>query len=284
MKDIKNIKIKMNNGTSIPQFGLGTYLMNDEAAAKEAIKYAISIGYKHIDCAFVYRNQKVVGQAIKESGVKREDLFITSKVWIDMTTKADVLKQIDTILEDLETDYLDLCLIHWYTKYSVEMYKGLEEAYKQGKLKAIGVSNFMIEQLEQFLPQVNIVPQMNQFELNPLLRRPELVKYCFDKNIQVTSYQTIMKGKVGEIAEIQDLAKKYSVTPSQVALRWAIQKGIVVIPKSVTQSRLFENQDISKFELTKEDIQLIDKIPTQKNNSLDPYTYGEKYFKEHGIK
>ncbi|WP_051350825.1 aldo/keto reductase [[Acholeplasma] multilocale] len=276
---ITDKKIVLNNGYEMPLFGLGTYRMKDEGETKAAIIFALQSGYRHIDTALVYQNQKVVAQAIKESGIDRKEIFVTSKIWISALSKEDALRQFNIIMEELELEYLDLCLVHWYSEFALDIYQALEEVYKEGKVKAIGVSNFMVDQLEEFLPKVEIAPAVNQVELNPLLQHSELIKFSKEKGIVITSYQTLMSGEIGNLPTIVEIAEKYKVSPAQVALKWALSLGVIVIPKSVTNSRIIENMDLDGFELNDQDMKEIAKLDEHKYGNADPYVYPVEYLK-----
>ncbi|AUF83276.1 aldo/keto reductase [Mesoplasma syrphidae] len=268
-KLLKSTRV-LNNGIAMPIIGLGTYRMENEQQAVDSIKYALEIGYRHIDTAEYYQNHKHIAKAIKESAVPRNEIFITSKIWNDYHDYDQTLEHFNQILEELETDYLDLCLVHWPTPKALSCYKALEYLYKEGKVRAIGVSNFTVEDLKDFLPKVNIKPTMNQVELNPSVPRLDVVNFCNESDIAVTSWQTIMKGQVADFELIQHLAKKYSITPAQVSLKWALQRGIIIIPKSVTPSRIYENQDLEKFELTDQEISQINLMTQDLNLNYQP--------------
>ncbi|WP_027063417.1 aldo/keto reductase [Mesoplasma seiffertii] len=270
MKNLLKSTRVLNNGVEIPIIGLGTYRMENEQQAVDSIKYALEIGYRHIDTAEYYQNHKHIAKAIKESKVPREEIFITSKIWNDYHDYDQTIAHFEQILEELETDYLDLCLVHWPTPKALSCYQALQDLYNAGKVRAIGVSNFTVTDLEAFLPQVNIKPVMNQIELNPSVPRNDVVDFCNEHNIAVTSWQTIMKGQVGDFELIQQLAKKYDVSPAQIALKWALQRNVIIIPKSVTPSRIFENQDLDKFELTTEEISKINTMTKDLNLNYEP--------------
>ncbi|WP_026389314.1 aldo/keto reductase [[Acholeplasma] multilocale] len=277
MRKITDRYETLSNGVKMPVFGLGTYKMDDTQDSVKAIKYAISVGYKHIDTAIYYKNQKIIGKALKEANLNRGDLFITSKVWVNAKTKQDAMVQVEQMLKELDTNYIDLVLIHWPSIYSSEVYKGLEEVYKAGKVKAIGVSNFTIKNLEDFIEKVNIKPMVNQVELNPQYQQKDLIKYCKTKGIKIVSYQTIMRGKVNEFQQLIDVANKYHATPSQVSLQWALQQGILVIPKSVTPSRIYENHNIGNFELDADDFKKIDELDDKTKLDWDPIKTAESW-------
>jgi len=252
-------KVKLNNGVEMPWLGLGVFLSKEGTEVENAVKVALENGYRHIDTAAIYKNERGVGKAIIESGVPREDIFLTSKVWNTDQGYETTLKAFEESLEKLKTNYLDLYLIHWPKgKRSVDTWKALEEIYKKGRVKAIGVSNFLVHHLNDFLPECKIVPAVNQVEFHPELLQPELLQYCQKRGIQLEAWSPIMKGRVNDVPLMQELAAKYGKTPVQIVLRWDIQKGVVTIPKSVTSERIISNTNIFDFELSKEDMVKID--------------------------
>jgi methylglyoxal/glyoxal reductase len=254
-------KVKLNNGLEMPWFGLGVFLSNEGEEVEKAVKVALKNGYRHIDTAAIYKNERGVGKAVKESGIPREEIFITSKVWNTDQGYKTTLAAYEASLERLQMDYLDLYLIHWPKgKRSVETWKALEELYAKGSVRAIGISNFLEHHLDEFLPECKIMPAVNQYEFHPELLQPGLLEMCRRKGIQPEAWSPIMKGRVNEVPLMQDLAAKYGKTPVHIALRWDIQKGVVTIPKSVTPERIISNADIFDFELSEEDMAKIDKL------------------------
>jgi diketogulonate reductase-like aldo/keto reductase len=262
---MKNMNItsttKLNNDVEMPWLGLGVFRSKDGEEVETAVKTALKAGYRSIDTAAIYENERGVGNAIQASGVQRSEIFLTSKVWNSDQGYQSTLAAFDASLEKLQTDYLDLYLIHWPKgQRSVETWKALEELYEKGKIRAIGVSNFLVHHLDDFLPHCKIVPAVNQVEFHPQLIQPELLEYCQKKGIQLEAWSPIMKGNVTKIPTIQELAKKYNKTEVQVVLRWDIQKGVVTIPKSVTPERIISNADIFDFELEPEDMAKVDAL------------------------
>lgn len=263
-------KIKLNNGVEMPWLGLGVFKAKDGKEVENAVTAALNNGYRSIDTAAVYDNERGVGNAITESDVPREEVFLTSKVWNTNQGYRSTHEAFEESLEKLQTDYLDLYLIHWPKgKLSVETWKAMEEIYKKGAVRAIGVSNFLVHHLKEFFPECKVIPAVNQFEFHPRLAQPELLNYCTDKGIQPEAWSPIMRGKVNEIAELRELAEKYEKTPVQIVLRWDIQKGVVTIPKSVTPERIISNSEIFDFELSKEDVAKIDTL--NKNLRTGPH-------------
>lgn len=258
-------KVKLNNGVEMPIFGLGVFRSEEGNEVENAVRIAIENGYKSIDTAAIYMNERGVGKAIKGSGITRNELFLTSKVWNADQGYSSTFKAFDESLEKLQTNYLDLYLIHWPKgERSVETWKAMEEIYANGKAKAIGISNFLVHHLVTFLPFCNVIPAVNQVEFHPELIQPDLFDFCKEKGIQLEAWSPIMKGKVNEIPLMQALAAKYGKTPVQIVLRWDIQKGVVTIPKSVKPERIISNANIFDFELTVEDMAKIDRLDCNK--------------------
>jgi len=261
---------KLNNGVEMPWLGLGVFLSEEGAEVENAVKSALTNNYRHIDTAAIYKNERGVGKAIKESGIPRSEIFLTSKVWNTDQGYQSTLNAFDESLEKLQTDYLDLYLIHWpKAQRSVETWKALEELYEAGRVRAIGVSNFLVHHLEDFLLHCKVVPAVNQVEFHPELIQPDLLKYCQKKGIQLEAWSPIMKGRVNDIPVMQEIAAKYGKTPVQVVLRWDIQKGVVTIPKSVKAERIISNADFFDFELTPEEMARIDAL--DQNKRIGPH-------------
>lgn len=267
---ITDKKIKLNNGLEMPMFGYGTYRITDEKVGIEAITHAINYGYKMIDTAEYYKNDPLIAQAIKIASYPREELFITSKVWPNETDPVSIEKRVDKILSDLNTDHLDLLLVHWPKPDGDETYQVLEKLYQTGKVKAIGVSNYNVEQLKTLISKCQVKPMVNQVELHPNAIRKDVVDFCQANDIAVTSWQTIMEGKVDELPQIKTLAEKYHVDGAAIALRWALQRNIIVIPKSVTPARIESNLDnLNKFELLPEEVETINQASTEKGQRMN---------------
>lgn len=255
---------KLNNGIQMPIVGLGTWLSKSEDAYN-AVLHAIKEGYRHIDTAMVYGNEEAVGKAIKDSGVKREDLFITTKLWNSdqgyETTKAAFALS----LEKLGLDYVDLYLIHWHKSYelSIASYKAMVELYKSGKIKAIGVSNFAIHHLNNIISNFDVVPMVNQVETHVALQNHVLHNFCKENGIQLEAYAPLMSRNISELLEDETLlaiAKKYNKTVPHIAIRWLVERDIVVIPKSITPARITTNFNVFDFELDAEDMEQIRKL------------------------
>lgn len=260
---------QLNNGNQIPAIGFGTYkAQEDEGIA--SVKKAIETGYRLIDTAAKYENEEAVGKAIKQSGIAREELMITTKLWRENLGYESTKKAFETSLAKLDLDYIDLYLIHWpanaknyenWQKANNDSWRAMEELVKEGKIKNIGVSNFWPEHLEPLLEAAEIEPVINQIEFHPGYWQPELARYCKEKNILVEAWSPLARGKVFESEEIKAIAKKYNKSVAQICLRWILEHNALVIPKSSTPERIEDNFDIFDFQLNAEDIKTIDNLP-----------------------
>lgn len=248
------------NGIDIPKIGFGTYKLKDENETIDTIKYALKVGYRFIDTASFYGNEEWIGKAIKESKIKREDIFLATKVWNDSHGYDKAIDSFEKSMKKLDIDYLDLLLVHWPTKLNKETWRAFESLYELGKVRAIGVCNFKIGHLEELRKTAKIMPMVNQIEVHPCFSQKEIVNYCNNYKIQVIGWSPIMKGQLLEVPLMIDLAEKYNKTIAQIALRWHIQKGIIPIPKSSHYGRIADNIDIFNFELSEEDMIKIDRL------------------------
>ena len=256
----------LHNGIKMPYFGLGVFQSED---ATNSVLSALDCGYRHIDTASIYNNEKEVGNAIKQHHVEREDIFVVSKVWNSDQGFESTIKAYHDSLKRLNMDYLDLYLVHWPVKGKfIETWKALELLYNEGKVKAIGVSNFMRNHLDELLPNCSVIPMVNQMEFHPYLVQQELVDFCIEKGIQYESWSPLMRGKILDIDMLKKLSKKYEKTIVQIVLRWNLQKGIVTIPKSSNPKRIKSNAQLFDFELSQEEIDVIDSL--DKNSRIGP--------------
>lgn len=261
--------VKLANGVEMPRLGLGVWKAKDGEEVQNAVKAAIQTGYRLIDTAAVYKNEEGVGKAIKESGVSREDLFITTKVWNDDQGYESTLQAFEESRKKLGLEYIDLYLIHWPVKGKYkETWKALEKLYEDGLVKAIGVSNFQVHHLKDLLSDAKVKPMVNQVEFHPYLTQKELLAYCNEENIQLEAWSPLMQGEVVRVDVIKELAEKYGKTPAQIVLRWDLQHGVVTIPKSVKEHRIRENADVFDFELSQEDMDKLDAL--NKNHRFGP--------------
>lgn len=261
--------VTLNNGVVMPQIGFGVWKV-DDAEVEQAVLSALDIGYRSIDTAAIYRNEAGVGRAIKASGLPREALFITTKVYNDDQGYDETLRAFAESQRKLDLEVIDLYLIHWAVtgKYK-ETWRALEKLYRDGAVRAIGVCNFQTHHLEDVMAGSDIVPMINQVEFHPLLSQKPLLNYCREHNIQLEAWSPLMQGNLDHPV-LQQLAAKYDRTPAQIVLRWDIQQGVVTIPKSVTPSRMRENFSIFDFELSIEDMALIDGINEDRRLGGDP--------------
>ncbi len=271
MKSKIDSKVELYNGIQMPWLGLGTWQAAEGGEVETAVEFALQTGYCHIDTAAVYGNERGVGIAVNESGIPREEIFITSKVWNSDQGYNSTLRAYDNSLKLLNTEYLDLYLIHWPVKGKyVETWNALEKIYKEGRVKAIGVSNFHIHHLEDLLKHAEVVPMVNQVEFHPYLQQKELRKYCEEHLIRFEAWSPLMQGNFKNIPLIKNLAMKYGKTEAQIILRWDIQSGAVTIPKSVRKERIKENSEIFDFELSVEDMNEINALDQNKRFGPDP--------------
>ncbi|PRR96751.1 aldo/keto reductase [Bacillus atrophaeus] len=253
--------VKLHNGVEMPRFGLGVFKVENGSEATESVKAAIKNGYRSIDTAAIYKNEEGVGAGIKESGVARDELFITSKVWNEDQGYETTLAAFEKSLERLELDYLDLYLIHWpgKDKYK-DTWRALEKLYKDGKVRAIGVSNFQVHHLEELLKDAEIKPMVNQVEFHPCLTQVELREYCKKQGIQVEAWSPLMQGQLLDNEVLKQIAEKHNKSVAQVILRWDLQQDVITIPKSIKEHRIIENANIFDFELSQEDIEKINAL------------------------
>lgn len=270
--------VTLNNGISMPQLGFGVFLMPPDETAKY-VSVAFENGYRLIDTAAAYRNEEGVGQAIRDSGLPREEIFVTSKLWNSEHGYDKALKAFDTSLNKLGLDYLDLYLIHWplpMKNLYTETWKALEQIYKDGRVRAIGLSNFNPEYIDRILQAGDTVPAVLQIELHPTFNQPEVRRYAKEHGIQVECWYPLggqrSKEQLLGLPLLTNLAKKYGKSPAQVVLRWHIQTGLVAIPKSANPARIKENINIFDFELSQEEVDSITALDKGMRIGSDPAT------------
>jgi diketogulonate reductase-like aldo/keto reductase len=260
-----NTKIKLNNGFEIPLLGLGTWEITEGETIIDAIRLAISKGYRHIDTARIYGNEKGVGKGLKlsleEQGLTREDIFITTKLWINSFKYERALKAFNRSLNNLGLDYVDLYLLHWpEPPYRQEAWKALESILKEGKARSIGVSNYYQNHLDELLSEADIIPAVNQVEFTPYLYLKELKEYCENKRIRLEAYSPLTRGKKLKDSKLMDIAKKYNKSSAQILIRWGLQHEVIEIPKSSKEDHIIENSKVFDFTISEDDMALLDKF------------------------
>ena len=265
---------ELRNNVLMPYFGLGVFQTKDGEEVRRAVKYALDAGYRHIDTASLYGNEKGVGEAIAVSGIPRGEIFVTSKVWNSDQGYEKTLRAFDKSLSLLKFDYLDLYLVHWPVKGKfIDTWRALEELYRQKRVRAIGVSNFLQHHLDELLARCNEVPMVNQMEFHPYLVQQELIDFCLQRRIQYESWSPLMQGKVFHVPALREIAARHKKDVAQIVLRWNLQKGVVTIPKSVHQDRIVSNANIFDFEISTMDIAAIDRLDRHERVGADPDTF-----------
>lgn len=268
--------IKLNNGKYIPSIGFGTSLVTGDECTR-IIQKAIDIGYRHIDTAAVYKNEVEIGKAIKQSNIDRKELFITSKVWKDSMGYNNTLKSFEKSLKNLELEYIDLFLIHWPKnndeKLNIDTWKALERLYEEGKVKAIGVSNFLKHHLEIILNNCNIIPMINQIEFHPGLIRKETIEFCREKGIVIEAWAPLGKGKMLNNETLLNISRKYKKSVAQICLKWCLQNSVIPLPKSSSEERMKQNLDLFDFEISDEDMKTINNMKFFAGSDMDPDTF-----------
>ena len=273
------VRIVLNNGIDIPQLGFGVFQITDQQLCKESVKTALKAGYRMIDTAACYGNERAVGEAVKESGISRNEILISSKVWIQDAGYDATKKSFEKTLENLGTDYLDLYLIHMpYGDYHGS-WRAMEELYREGKIKAIGVCNFLPDRLVDLILSHEIVPAVNQIELHPFCQQRELRSVMEKYDIQAMAWAPFAEGQnhIFENKTLQMIGEKYAKSSAQVILRWLRQNNIIAIPKSVHEERIWENYRIDDFELSAQDIEIIEQMDTGESLILDVPSLEEVY-------
>lgn len=263
----------LNNGYPMPSVGLGVYKITDEDMTK-VVNAAIEAGYRAFDTAYFYGNEASLGSALKDIGVSREELFLTTKLWNDYQGYDKTFEFFNKSIENLQTDYLDLFLIHWPCEEDglfVETYKAMEELYEQGKIKAIGVCNFKQHHLETLMSETHIVPMVNQIEVHPYFNQQDVQDFCDRHDIKVTAWMPLMRNRgLLDDPVINKLAEKYEKTPAQIVLRWHLAHNRIIIPKSQTPKRIRENIDLFDFNLELTEVAEIDALNKNARQGKDP--------------
>lgn len=271
--------IVLNNGIKMPQFGLGVWQTENGQQVVDAVKAAVNAGYRAIDTAAAYENEDGVGQGIRECGLDRSELFITSKLWNSDQGYDNTLRAFDKTMERLGLDVLDLYLIHWPCPNDglfVETWKAFETLYKQGRVRAIGLSNFTKENIQTLLDSCEIKPMVNQIECHPYLTQVEMQSFLFQNQIAMTAWSPLAHGEVFGDQTLQKIADKYGKNIAQVVIRWELQRGIITIPKSINPKRIEENIQVFDFVLSAEDMIEIDMLNKNHRTGPDPLTFHKK--------
>ena len=266
--------VALNNGVRMPWLGLGVFQM-DERETVAAVRAALQAGYRSIDTAALYRNERAVGRAVREGGVAREEVFVTTKVWNDDMRRGRVEEAFEESMGRLGLDYVDLFLLHWPIQGRiVESWKALERLYGAGRVRAIGVSNHMIPHLEELLAAAEVVPAVNQIEFHPYLQSRRLQEFCRTKGIQLEAWSPLMQaGPLLKNPTLAEIAKQRGKTVAQVILRWDLQSGVVTIPKSAKPARIVENANVFDFRLSDEEMRAIAGLERNQRNGADPMNF-----------
>ena len=273
IKDIEGA-FKLHNGLPMPYLGLGVYQAANGNEVINAVQWALEAGYRHIDTASIYKNEEGVGLGIRKSPVAREDIFLVSKVWNSDQGYDSTIRAFEASLERLATDYLDLYLVHWPVKGKYrETWRALEGLYRDKRVRAIGVSNFLEHHLENLLEVADIVPMVNQVEFHPFLVQQPLLDFCRAHKIQYEAWSPLMQGTLFELSMFEDLSAKYQKSVAQIVLRWNLQKGVVTIPKSSKKEHIVSNSGIFDFKLSQVDMEYLDNLDRGQRFGPDPDTF-----------
>ena len=273
MKEISiNTKVKLNNGVEMPIFGLGTFRSQIGKETYNSVLYALEAGYKLVDTAQIYGNEKDVGDALRNSGIPREDVFITTKCAVSNHRYDAAIASFEASLKKLGLSYIDLYLSHWPVPgRRIETWKAMEKLLEEGKCRAVGVSNYMIRHLKELLENSSIIPAVNQVEFNPYLYQKELLEFCRSQGIQLEAYSPLTKGFKLNDPKLVVIASKYSKSPAQILIRWGLQREVIVIVKSVRKARIYENADVFDFTILPEDMKTLDSFNENLHTGWDPY-------------
>ena len=264
----------LNNGVSIPVLGFGTWKAENGEVAYQAVLEALKAGYRHIDTAAIYKNEESVGRAIRDSGIPRQEIFVTTKLWNTNHSYDEARQAFEESMEKLGLDYLDLYLIHWpnpkplrengeWKTRNAEVWRAMEDLYQEGKIRAIGVSNFLPHHLDTLLETARIIPAVNQVRLAPGVYQEEVVDYCREKGILLEAWGPFGQGELFQNEQVKEMATKYGKTVAQLALAWSLQEGFLPLPKSVTPERIASNLNCFDFELTADDVELLRHLPVE---------------------
>jgi diketogulonate reductase-like aldo/keto reductase len=262
---------KLNSGVEMPLLGLGVYQTTPGKATEEAVKSALRVGYRHIDTASLYGNEESVGRAVRGSGVPRDQVFVTTKLWNSDHGYDSALRACDESLRRLGLGYIDLYLVHWpVPELRGETWKALVELQRRGSCRAIGVSNYTVRHLDELLEGSKVVPDVDQVEFNPFLYQEELLGFCKERKIQLEAYSPLTRGHRLHHPVVLELGRTYSKSPAQILIRWSLQHGLVVIPKSARPERIRENSEVFDFEISAADMSRLDSLGENLHTDWDP--------------
>jgi diketogulonate reductase-like aldo/keto reductase len=268
-------RVEIAPGVAINRLGLGTYRADEGPDVEGEVRYGLSIGYRTIDTAALYGNEDSVGRMVRESGIPREDVFVTSKVWNTDQGYESTLEAFERSLSALDLGYVDLYLVHWPIRDKMrDTWRAMEEILASGRTRAIGVCNHLRHHLEALEGFAHTMPALNQFEHHPRLQQRDLVEYCWDRGITVQAWAPIMRGRVSLIPELVQIAQEHGKTAAQVSIRWILQSGVITIPKSIHEHRLAENCEVYDFELSDSEMAMIDSLDRGERIGPDPDRYG----------
>jgi methylglyoxal/glyoxal reductase len=268
---VETARIKLNNGVEIPQIGLGVWQAARGQETQDAVSHALAQGYRHIDTARVYRNEEDVGAAIRRADIPRAQIFVTTKLWNDDQGFDPALRAFDQSLKRLGLEYIDLYLIHWpVPRHRLDSWQALERLYTEKRVRAIGVSNFMVPHLRQLLEHAEVVPTINQIELSPFLQRRDTVEFCKQHEIAIEAYSPLTRGQRLKHPVVVDVAQRSQRSPAQVLLRWGIQKNVIVLPKSTHEARIQENAALFDFALDTQAMSALDNLEENLTTGWDP--------------
>jgi len=268
--------VQLANGVKMPRLGLGTYKSAEGGDVERAVLAALELGYRGIDTASLYGNEAGIGKAIAESSIPRAGVFLTSKVWNDEQGYASTVEAFERSLDRLGTDYLDLYLVHWPRKETLDTWRAMEKLYSEGLVRAIGVCNHLEHHLESLIASAETAPMVNQYEFHPWLQQPSLRRYCQERGIVVQAWAPIMKGRVGEVPELVAIGERHGKSPAQVAIRWLLQHDVVTIPKSVHPERIAENAEVFDFQLDTTEMAAIDDLDRGERFGPEPDRGGDR--------
>ncbi|MFC4687685.1 aldo/keto reductase [Epilithonimonas pallida] len=269
----------LNNGTEIPEIGFGTWQTTE--SVQETVKIALEVGYRHIDTADIYGNEAQIGEAIEESGIARKDLYLTTKIWNSNRSAHGVKYSLEQSLKKLKTDYLDLLLIHWpanakqfenWKEINAETWKAMEELYKSGVVKTIGVSNFMLPHLEALLETAEVIPAVNQIEFHPGYVQQGVVDFCKENGIAIEAWSPIGSGRLLKDEELKEIADHYGVSPAILCIQFCLQSGVIVLPKSENPENIKNNLLFERFKITESDMKALKALEETGFSGLNPET------------